>query len=157
MFDILIYLFETYAYSALSSFIKYDHVIQDLLDVGFQKKDIYNTLNWLQNLSYYKKILNSPIKISYQTISTRIYTSEESFKLNVDCRGFMLFLEELEILTLDVREIIIERIMALDINELDLEDLKWIVLIILFNIPGCETAYHKLESLLFNCTEKLIH
>ena len=95
--------------------------------------------------------------MSSKQISTRIYTQEESLKFNVDCRGFILFLEQLEILTLDTREMIIERIMELDINELNLEDLKWIVLIVLFNVPGCELVYRKLENLLFHFKEDIIH
>ncbi|QCI16144.1 DUF494 family protein [Buchnera aphidicola] len=157
MFDILIYLFETYAHSESKISVDYDNLKNDLSNIGFKKRDIYNALRWLKNLSSYKKNIISSMNLSCNQISTRIYTKEESFKLNVDCRGFILFLEQLEILTLDTREIIIERIMELDIYELNLEDLKWIILIILFNLPGCEIVYQKLENLLFNFREEIIH
>lgn len=157
MFDILIYLFENYVHSESRISIDYDSLTNDLSDIGFQKRDIYNALRWLKNLSCYKKNIISSISLLSKQISTRIYTQEESLKLNVDCRGFILFLEQLEILTLDTREMIIERIMELDINELNLEDLKWIVLIVLFNVPGCESVYRKLENLLFNFKEDVIH
>lgn len=157
MFDILIYLFENYVHSESRISIDYDSLTNDLSDIGFQKRDIYNALRWLKNLSCYKKNIISSINLLSNQISTRIYTQEESFKLNVDCRGFIIFLEQLEILTLDTREMIIERIMELDINEINLEDLKWIVLIVLFNVPGCETVYRKLENLLFNFKEDVIH
>jgi Smg protein len=157
MFDILIYLFETYVHNESNRSIDYDSLTNDLFDIGFQQKDIYNALRWLKNLSSYKKNIISSINLSSNQISTRIYTKEESFKLNVDCRGFILFLEQLEILTLDTREMIIERIMELEINELNLADLKWIILIVLFNVPGCESMYKKLENLLFNFKEEVIH
>ncbi|WAI11676.1 MAG: DUF494 family protein [Buchnera aphidicola (Macrosiphum albifrons)] len=157
MFDILIYLFENYVHSESRISIDYDSLTNDLFDIGFQKRDIYNALRWLKNLSCYKKNIISSVNLLSNQISTRIYTQEESFKLNVDCRGFIIFLEQLEILTLDTREMIIERIMELDINEINLEDLKWIVLIVLFNVPGCETVYRKLENLLFNFKEDVIH
>lgn len=157
MFDILIYLFENSVHTKSKISIDYDNLTNDLSDIGFQKRDIYNALRWLKNLSCYKNNILSSINVLSQQISTRIYTQEESLKLNVDCRGFILFLEQLEILTLETREMIIERIMDLDMNELHLEDLKWIVLIVLFNVPGCELVYGKLENLLFNFQEDIIH
>ncbi|ANZ22680.1 hypothetical protein ATN01_02460 [Buchnera aphidicola (Diuraphis noxia)] len=156
MFDILIYLFETYVHSKSKITIDYDHLTNDLSNIGFRKRDIYNALRWLKNLSCYEKNIISSIN-ALKTMSIRIYTHEESIKLNVDCRGFILLLEQLEILTLNTREMVIERIMELDISEINLEDLKWIVLIVLFTIPGCELVYKKLESLLFNFKEETIH
>lgn len=157
MFDILIYLFETYVHSESKVSIDYDSLTNDLSDIGFQQRDIYNALRWLKNLSCYKKNITSSINTLSKKNSIRIYTKEESFKLNADCRGFIMFLEQLEILTLDTREMIIEKIMDLDIHELNLEDLKWIILIVLFNVPGCETVYQKLENLLFNFKEEVVH
>lgn len=157
MFEILIYLFETYVHSESEKSIDYESLTNDLSDIGFQEKDIYNALCWLKNLSCYKKNNISSINLASNQISTRIYNQEELCKLNADCRGFILFLEQLEILTLDTREMIIERIMALEINELNLEDLKWIILIVLFNAPGCEVVYRKLENLLFNFKTEIIH
>lgn len=157
MFEILIYLFETYIHNESEVSIDYESVTNDLSDIGFKKQDIYNALRWLKNLSCCKKNIISAFDTNLNYISTRVYTTEECFKINVDCRGFIFFLEQLEILTLDTREIIIEKIMALDIAELDLEDFKWIVLIILFNIPGCELVYKKLENVLFNFKIKSVH
>ncbi|QCI17294.1 DUF494 family protein [Buchnera aphidicola (Aphis helianthi)] len=157
MFEILIYLFENYIHSESEISIDYESLTNDLSDIGFQQKDIYDALRWLKNLSCYKKNNFSSISLTSNQISTRIYNQEELFKLNADCRGFILFLEQLEILTLDTREMVIERIMALEINEINLEDLKWIILIVLFNVPGCEMVYKKLENLLFNFSIEIIH
>ncbi|CAL4325548.1 Protein Smg [Buchnera aphidicola (Protaphis terricola)] len=157
MFEILIYLFETYVHNKSEISINYESLTNDLSNIGFQKKDIYNALLWLKNLSCYKKNSISPINLASDQISTRIYDPEELLKFNVDCRGFMLFLEQLEILTLDIREMLIEKIMALEDTELNLEDLKWIILIILFNVPGYEVVYKKLENLLFNFKTEIIH
>ncbi|AAM68019.1 DUF494 family protein [Buchnera aphidicola] len=157
MFEVLIYLFETYVHSGSEISIDYKNLTSDLSDIGFRSKDIYKALHWLKNLSCCKKNIFSSINLSLNHTTNRIYTKKEEFKLNSDCRGFILFLEELEILTLNTREIIIERIMALDISHVNIEDLKWIVLIILFNIPGCEVVYRKLENLLFNFKKEIVH
>lgn len=87
----------------------------------------------------------------------RIYTAEESQRLDTACRGFILFLEQIQVLHFDTREMVIDRIMALDSNELDLEDLKWVVLMVLFNIPGNENAYQQMEELLFEVNEGYVH
>lgn len=157
MFEILIYLFETYVYHQSEISIDYESLINDLSNIGFKQKDIYDALRWLKKLSCYKKNNFSSISLDSNQISTRIYNKEELFKLNADCRGFILFLEQLQILSLDTREMIIERIMDLDINELNLENLKWIILIVLFNSPGCKIVYKKLENLLFNFKSEMIH
>ncbi|MBZ2279603.1 DUF494 family protein, partial [Buchnera aphidicola] len=133
------------------------YLIDDLSDIGFQKKDIYGALLWLKKLASYEKNMYLPVNTITDKLSTRIYTAEELLIFNLDCRSFMLFLENLEIITLNIREIIIESIMALDIVELQLEDLKWIILIILFNIPGCEIFYRKLENLLFDFKIEVLH
>ena len=41
--------------------------------------------------------------------------------------------------------------------EFDLEDLKWVILMVLFNIPGCENAYQQMEELLFEVNEGMLH
>ena len=52
-------------------------------------------------------------------------------------------------LNLETREMVIERVLALDNAEFELDDLKWVILMVLFNIPGCENAYQQMEELLF--------
>jgi len=77
--------------------------------------------------------------------------------LDASCRGFLLFLEQIQVLNLETREMVIDRVMALDNTEFDLEDLKWVVLMVLFNIPGYESAYQQMEELLFEVNEGYLH
>ncbi|STU48800.1 Uncharacterized protein conserved in bacteria [Klebsiella pneumoniae] len=71
--------------------------------------------------------------------------------------GFLLFLEQIQVLNLETREMVIERVLALDTAEFELEDLKWVILMVLFNIPGCENAYQQMEELLFEVNEGMLH
>ncbi len=77
--------------------------------------------------------------------------------MDAGCRGFLLFLEQIQVLNLETREMVIDRVMALDNAEFDLEDLKWVVLMVLFNIPGYESAYQQMEELLFEVNEGYLH
>lgn len=83
---------------------------------------------------------NASYFIDTDPLTMRIYTKKENVRLDASCRGFLLFLEQIQVLNLKTREMVIDRVMALDNTEFDLEDLKWVVLMVLFNIPGYENA-----------------
>ena len=157
MFDVLMYLFETYIHTEAEMHVDQDKLTRDLTDAGFDREDIYNALLWLEKLSDYQDGLAAPMQLASDPLSMRIYSPEESHRLDAGCRGFLLFLEQIQVLNLETREMVIERIMALDTDEFDLEDLKWVVLMVLFNLPGCENAYQQMEELLFDVNEGMMH
>ena len=68
-----------------------------------------------------------------------------------------MFLEQQGILDADQRELVLDRAMALDQDELDLDDLKWVVLMVLFNQPGSEAAYAWMETQMFDDDDELAH
>ena len=86
-----------------------------------------------------------------------MWTDDELVRLDVECRGFLLFLEQAGILKLETRELVIDRVMALDAADIDLTQLKWIILMVLFNHPGQEEAYTWVEDLLFEDVTSYIH
>lgn len=157
MFDVLIYLFETYIHNEAEMRVDQDKLTDDLTNAGFHREDIYSALNWLEKLADYQDGLTAPIQFASDPLSMRVYTEEESRRLNVHCRGFILFLEQIQVLNLETREMVIERVLALDMFEFDLEDLKWVILMVLFNIAGCENAYQQMEELLFDVSEETLH
>ena len=61
----------------------------------------------------------------------------------------LLQLEQRGVLDPYTRELVIDRVMALDADEIDLEQLRWIILMVLFNQPGQEHAYNALEDVVF--------
>ena len=80
-------------------------------------------------------------------------------KLGPECRGFLIFLERIHVLTPERREIVIERVMDLDAHEIELIDLKWVIMMVLFNIPGSESekAYFQMEELMYDDLDGSIH
>jgi Smg protein len=157
MFDVLIYLFETYIHNEPELPVDQNKITDDLARVGFYREDIKNALNWLEALADLQEGQKAPYLYAADPQALRIYTVEESQLLDTACRGFILFLEQIQVLHFDTREMVIDRIMALDTTELDLKDLKWVVLIVLFNIPGYESAYQQMEELLFEVNEGYLH
>lgn len=157
MFDVLMYLFETYIHSEAEMYVDQDKLTSDLSEAGFDGEDIYNALLWLEKLADYQDGLVEPMQLASDPLSVRIFTQEENLRLDAECRGFLLFLEQIQVLNLETREMVIDRIMALDAVDFDLEDLKWVVLMVLFNLPGCENAYKQMEELLFEVSDGMLH
>ena len=157
MFDILMYLFETYIHNEVEMRVDQDKLTRDLTEAGFERADIHSALLWLEKLADYRDGQIVPMQLATDPLSLRIYTEEERIRLDTSCQGFLLFLEQIQVLNLETREMIIDRVMALDTDEFDLEDLKWVVLMVLFNIPGCENAYQQMEELLFEIDEGIVH
>ncbi len=77
--------------------------------------------------------------------------------MDLDCRGLLLFLEENGILDQANREFVIDRAMALDSPLIRVDDLKWVVLMVLMNQPGQETAFAQMEDLVYNDQPIYLH
>lgn len=157
MMDILMYLFETYIHSDAELMVDQDELEEELLRAGFHQKEIYKALDWLEDLAALQQSeTRSAIETNAAT-STRIYTEKEMARLDVKCRGFLIFLEQVNVLTTETREMVIDRVMGLETPELHLDDLKWVILMVLFNVPGNENAYTLMEELLYTAETGILH
>jgi len=155
--DILMYLFETYIHSDAELMVDQDELEEELLRAGFHQKEIYKALDWLEDLAALQESeTRSEIGTNAAT-STRIYTEKEMERLDVKCRGFLMFLEQVNVLTTETREMVIDRVMGLETQELFLDDLKWVILMVLFNVPGNENAYTLMEELLYTAETGILH
>ena len=92
-----------------------------------------------------------------QTRSLRIYTPMELSRLSAECRGLLLSLEQAEILKPMQRELVIDRLLALDAEDLSLEQVRWIVLMVLSSQPGQEQACARMEMLVFDTDTGTAH
>ena len=143
--DVLIYIFQHYTEDESDILDDEDRLRGHLRDAGFESTLVRRALDWLSDLSSQELTADDPVGIGSQ--AHRCYTPEEQARLDADCRGFLLFLEMNGVLDFASREMVIERVMALDAKHLDVEQLKWIVLMVLFNLPGYENAYFSMEDL----------
>ncbi|REL25108.1 DUF494 domain-containing protein [Thalassotalea euphylliae] len=150
MFDILMYLFENYIHSEAEIMVDHDELTDELTRAGFHQDEIYKALSWLEKLADLQNNDAHPYLTRLCGPSTRIYTAQEMQRLDTECRGFLLFLEQVNLLDVTTREMVIDRIMELDTKDFYLDDLKWVVLMVLFNVPGREKAYSQMEDLIFD-------
>ncbi|MCF1427876.1 MAG: DUF494 family protein [Shewanella sp.] len=156
MFDILMYLLENYVHNEMEMMLDEDELTQELTRAGFHQSEILKALSWLEHLAELQES-DKPYLRTHDQTSFRIYTDAEMTKLDVECRGFLLFLEHIQVLNVTTREMVIDRVMELDEPTLVLDDLKWVILMVLFNAPGNESAYAQMEDLVFEQPDGMLH
>ena len=154
--DVLVYLFENYIDTDDTNKPDKDTLESELEQVGFQQLNVDKALDWLEGMVIGTEVTDEDAKRSDDVIA-RIYSKVELVRLDITCRGYLVFLEHVGVLNALTREIVIERLMAFDTDELDLEQMKWVVLMVLFYQPGHEVAFAWMEDLLFDDMEAVFH
>lgn len=152
MFDILVYLFENYFEADLHP--DQGTLEQELSAAGFDSTEIHLAFDWLNGL---ETLSSSPYPDSLvASKSARIYADLEQKKIDVESRGFLAFLESSNILNPVQREWVIDRILALNDRDVGLEQVKWIVLMVLWS-QGQADDYLFMEDLLFGDSSPQMH
>lgn len=158
MFEIIMYLFESYIQVDQTMELDTQEVTDELMQEGFQKSEINKALAWLDNLANMHNQEPQSRTIAEKATSHRIYNKIEQRQISLESRNYISYLEEAKILTTHTREMVIDCIMSLDSDgELILEDVKWLILMVLFNDPVSDDAFLQLESMLMDFEEGLIH
>jgi Smg protein len=129
MYDVLVYVFENCQQTELA--YDSDRVAKKLSAAGFEDSDISEALQWLDG------VLRAP-QAALENLpdaqrSFRAYAPRELAKLDAQCRGFLMTLEHSGILNPQTRELVLERSLAAAGEALTLEQLKLIVLMVLWN------------------------
>lgn len=153
--DVLMYLFENY-YMDEEEAVQPDQEFLrlELREAGFPNTEIQKAFEWLEALAAHRDV---PPPVKQMDRSLRLFNDGECERLDLECRGFLMFLEQVGILDSISRELVIDRIMALGTTYIDIEQLKWVILMVLFNKPGQEAAYAWMEDLVFEHLEGSIH
>jgi Smg protein len=148
MIDVLMYLFENYFEAQLEQ----DTVTLELSQAGFEPTEIQQAFRWLDGIVDLQNTFASPTPGSL-----RHYLPHEVNKLNLASRGFLLFIEQLGILTPAARETVIDRAMALEFEEIDLSQLKWVVLMVLLSQPEQQAALAWMENFVHGESKGQLH
>ncbi|HYE37427.1 DUF494 domain-containing protein [Methylocaldum sp.] len=151
VFDVLIYLFENYMDDDVELTPDPDMIRTELLEAGFPQTEVNKAFEWLESLTEHNAIkpVSSP--------AFRIFSGQEIAKLDAECRGLLLFLEQSGILTPASRELVIDRVMAFNEETISLENLKWVVLMVLFSQPNEELAFARMENLVYESLPNYLH
>jgi Smg protein len=153
--DILIYLFENYFDADLDCAPEPDRdTLRDELErAGFSEREVGRALEWLEQLSA------DPQRAGAipGSRAIRIFDAREQARLDTDCRGYIMYLENIGIVSAAQRELVIDRLLALDVQQIDIEQVKWVVLMVLFSQPGQQSAYLRMEDLVFDNRLQVVH
>ena len=120
-------------------------LIDELKSAGFHAHIIGKAFRWLHHLLAFTDAQIEPSQHSF-----RVFSDEECNLMNDECRHFIFSLEQQNILTPHTREIVIHLTMELLNEGVDLHLLKWVTLMVLFNMPNSERALAHMEFLVLN-------
>ena len=146
MIDILVYLFENYLPDACP---EPSLLARKLSAAGFEQEEISEALTWLDGLDRSEAVM---IRLRPQGKAIRLYDEEEQSRLSVECRSFLAFLEQAGTLDPELRELVVERAMALTDQQIPLSKLKVIVVTVMWR-RQCEFDAMVLEELLTESEE----
>src|SRR6478672_7845547 len=132
MFDVLVYLYETYYRPDACP--DSEALVKKLSAIGFEEEEISKALGWLTDLAEATNEYSDryPQQVTF-SFGTRIYAQQEYDVLGTEAIGFIQFLESAKVINPIQREIVIERALAVSEPQVSLDKLKVIVLMVLWS------------------------
>lgn len=127
MFDVLVYVYEHYWRPDACP--EAGLLARKLSAVGFEEEEISDALAWLDGL---RSASTAPL-IAPQEASARVLTEAEVERLGSDSIAFLFFLESSGMLTGGLREVILDRAMAVPRGAMSLDDFKVLVLLVFWS------------------------
>ena len=152
--DVLMYLFENYFYEEPEEQPDRDSLEQNLHEAGFTNQEIDKAFKWLDGLA--EQRFQPEFKM-HTAEPVRVFVDSEVNRLDTDCRDFLMYLSNCGVLDVQRRELVLDRLMALEAEEICLEDVKWVVLMVLFNQPGQEANFAWMEEMMFDSEQDYRH
>jgi Smg protein len=139
MFEVLVFVYENYWRGDACPELQ--QLGRKLSAAGFEVDDIQQALQWLDGLnlaSHNTELIDIsqsvPEHHAESAHSLRVYSVAEQDHLGAECLGFINFLESAEVLSPHMREIVLDRAMAVPGHPMALDDLKIIVLMVYWSV-----------------------
>jgi Smg protein len=128
MFDILVYVLEHCQRTEVMQ--DTEGVARKLSDAGFDEPDISAALSWLAGATREPRAAWRPVPRPGE--AHRILAARESTRLDAESHGFLWRLEDCGVLDAESRERVLERIVAAPVDALSLDQIKLVVLMVLW-------------------------
>ena len=128
MFEILMYLFESYFDAG--SYPEPDKLSRKLSAAGFEGDEISEALTWLSALQQQNP---DSYPDSLEHAGLRHFADLELQRISYEARQFLIFAEQQQMISAVEREMIIDRAVALQQDNIKLDKLKLIMLMVLWN------------------------
>ena len=142
MFEVLVYVYEHFWRGDACP--ELPQLGRKLSAAGFEAEEIQQALEWLAGLnlaSHHTEWIDVSDPVTEPDApraasvgSMRVFTVAEQQHLGAECLGFLRFLEDAGKLSTHMREIVIDRAMAVPTQPVGLDDLKIIVLMVYWSV-----------------------
>lgn len=150
MFDVLVYLYEHYWRPDACP--ESDLLMRKLSAVGFEEEEINEALAWLDGLN---SVVHGAV-VAPSSHSSRVFADAELERLGAEALGFLQFLESARVLTPELREVVLDRVLAVPRAPVALDDFKILVLLVFWS-RGEEPDALILDELFVDDEDRLIH
>ena len=149
MLDLLIYLFENYI--STKPKLNINDITVELEEAGFNDKDISSAFEWFNHL---EKINNGSELTNEKSL--RVLSQTEYEKISSEAFTFLTFLLNAKILNSTEFEVILDQIMILNQKSINIDEMRWIVMMTLWK-SGKENSYLFVEDSLFQNKRTELH
>lgn len=165
MFEVLAFVYENYYAEDVCP--EPSHLQRKLNAVGFEEDEISEALDWLSGLSTAARCAR-PSAADTPTVlprtwlrlpsngSTRVYSAQEQYHLGSACLGYISFIDSAGMLPAHVREVVMDRAMAITGAPLTVDDLKLIILMVFWTL-GQEPDALVLDELCDDSNDRCVH
>lgn len=142
--EVLLYLFENYMVEGAENRPDQDLLNAELVSAGFAEGEIVKAFDWLDDLSTMcddnenvrtQATANRAVLRGGSSESIRHLSKAEANRLGSDGYGLLTMLQSAGVLDPDTRELVIDRVMALESDEIDVDHVRWVVMMVLSSCP----------------------
>jgi Smg protein len=150
MFDVLAYLYETYWRPDACP--ESGQLVKKLAAVGFEADEISDALAWLDGLQAVRaNVAHQPAQGAM-----RVFVEQELELLGPQALGFLHFLEGAGVLTPALREVVLDRVLAVPRGPVSLDDFKVLLLLVFWSF-GEEPDALILDELFVDDVDRVVH
>jgi len=154
--DVLIYLFENYMFDSDELEPDQETLVLELSQAGFEHEMIDRAFEWLENLAVLCEN-NEPEIAELNRSSIRHYCPEEQQQINVETQSLLMKLEQCGVLNSASREMVIDQLMALGVKSIELDHVKWVIMMVLSNFTDDYGVSELTESLVLDGLHNWVH
>lgn len=155
LLDALMFVFENFIEENPDELRDEKHITKEMLGAGFHRQAISKALSWFGDLNELRNIVKDQQLLAPESL--RIYTEYESARLSIEARGYLLFLEKIGIIDPISRELVIDRVMALDDALIEPTEIKWVTLMVLFSQQDKKEQLKLMEDLVLIHEDSIPH
>ncbi len=154
--DVLMYLFENYMIEDAEYQPDQETLARELAQAGFGDRDIDRAFDWLENLSEMCERGEARMAGGAST-AFRHYSEPERERIDPPSQGLLLTLVNGGVLTPHEREMVIDRLLALEAEALEPDHVKWVIMMVLGNRARNPEDFAWVEDFMFEGIQPIFH